>query len=278
MLDQDLFEHEVYLGQTVPMAEISGSLIRPNIEDLNMESRHSGVTDIDCDCIVCRGVGTMVVSLNDQNHCGCRFAECGWLISSVYQISKDTLARIIYRGHEKSHFRLGRPNWSFVCQEGCRFWTDDMFDFVKHHNSDHKDTPGIHFSDINKRDRFFVCVRKGCDFSVKHIDQLHSHYSDKHGLSVKNGENRYFCHELQCSFTSKRWSDLIRHYSAKHCTRSKKFSCPVLWCKYHGDNNGFSRKDKMQSHMSNVHKGNADQKKARGRALAKIQPKKQNAV
>ena len=62
----------------------------------------------------------------------------------------------------------------------------------------------------------------------------------------------YYCAYECCSFHTKRWSDLLRHCQAKHCLNPPKFPCPVVGCKYSGDN-GFRRKDKFNDHYRNVH-------------------------
>ena len=86
---------------------------------------------------------------------------------------------------------------------------------------------------------------------------------------------KYTCLELDCQVVTKHFGDLRRHYKAKHCTNPNKeqFPCPVVWCKYSGDN-GFARKDKLKSHYKNIHEGKAGLAKA-GRVLkpAALRPK-----
>ena len=68
------------------------------------------------------------------------------------------------------------------------------------------------------------------------------------------GENKLTCAENDCHVKVSSMTDLKRHYTSKHCTKSEKFSCPLVWCKYSGDN-GFKRKDKLNSHYRNAHGG-----------------------
>ena len=67
-------------------------------------------------------------------------------------------------------------------------------------------------------------------------------------------DGKYRCNASNCTKAFKRFDDLIRHVSAKHCENPQKFPCPLLWCKYSGDN-GFTRRDKLKSHYKNVHEG-----------------------
>ena len=82
------------------------------------------------------------------------------------------------------------------------------------------------------------------------------------------GEDKLKCAENDCPVTVSSITDLKRHYTSKHCTKSEKFSCPLVWCKYSGDN-GFKRKDKFKSHYRNAHEG----KMGPGKASRVTKPK-----
>ena len=82
------------------------------------------------------------------------------------------------------------------------------------------------------------------------------------------GEDKLKCAESNCPVAVSSMTDLRRHYISKHCTKSEKFSCPLVWCKYSGDN-GFKRKDKLNSHYRNAHEG----KMGRGKATRVTKPK-----
>ena len=70
------------------------------------------------------------------------------------------------------------------------------------------------------------------------------------------GTNGHFkCLSDHCNFVTKRWSDLKRHSTVMHCKNARKIPCPVPYCKFAGDNNGFLRKDKLTTHINRVHKG-----------------------
>ena len=109
-------------------------------------------------------------------------------------------------------------------------------------------------------DHGMSCRFPGC----KYFTEGHSdHIWHERGHFLKAGNATYHCVEQLCPFTSKRWPDLVRHYTVKHCTSPKKFRypCPVLSCKYNG-NNGFARKDKLNSHYKNIHQGKSGPGKA----------------
>ena len=78
--------------------------------------------------------------------------------------------------------------------------------------------------------------------------------SEEHERSHFGQSGKYTCAEPGCHTTTKKFSDLKRHYAGRHCIDPKKakFPCPVLDCKYSGDN-GFARKDKLKSPYKNVH-------------------------
>ena len=114
----------------------------------------------------------------------------------------------------------------------------------------------------------YKCRFPGClTFSgSSHIDHERCHYGE---------QGKYTCLEQNCQVVTKNFSDLKRHYKVKHCTNPNKeqFPCPEVWCKYSGDN-GFARKDKLQSHYRNIHEGKPGPAKA-GRVLkpATFRPK-----
>lgn len=91
-----------------------------------------------------------------------------------------------------------------------------------------------------------------------------AHYTQDSG---KSG-TLYHCLVENCHFTSKRWYDLQRHTRAKHCSNPTKFACSVIGCKYHGEGNGFTRKDKLIAHYKSMHQG----QKIPGKAARTIKP------
>ncbi|KAL9138609.1 MAG: hypothetical protein Q9175_000182 [Cornicularia normoerica] len=106
----------------------------------------------------------------------------------------------------------------------------------------------------------FACRVTGCQWTTKEdVDDLnmlhkllkHESYWGRQDHYGKPGD--YRCREVGCKFVTKRWTDFKRHSSSKHCIKPTNFECPVLGCKYH--HIGFSRKDKLKSHVDNVHKG-----------------------
>lgn len=74
----------------------------------------------------------------------------------------------------------------------------------------------------------------------------------KHEMDHFGGPGRYHCAENGCNFATHRWSELKRHYMRLHCRSRTLFPCPVIGCE-DGGMNGFGRKDKLKSHLNNVH-------------------------
>lgn len=66
--------------------------------------------------------------------------------------------------------------------------------------------------------------------------------------------NLYHCDIVGCSHKSKRWGDLERHILTRHCSETAKHPCSFPGCERGGEN-GFPRKDKLKSHVENVHRG-----------------------
>ena len=95
---------------------------------------------------------------------------------------------------------------------------------------------------------------------------VRSHYRQDQGR--QKYQSPFCCPVEQCSFTSKRWSDLRRHTAAKHCDNPAKFTCSVIECKYNGEGNGFTRKDKLTAHYKAMHQG----QRIHGQATQAIQP------
>ena len=106
----------------------------------------------------------------------------------------------------------------------------------------------------------FGCRVTGCQWTTKdnpytvHGNVLKVWYHETSSSHYgKPGD--YRCREANCKFVTKRFGDLKRHCSSKHCIKPRNLKCPVLWCKYHQD--GFARKDKLDSHIQKVHGGNS---------------------
>ena len=65
----------------------------------------------------------------------------------------------------------------------------------------------------------------------------------------------FHCPVEDCRYSVKRWSDLRRHTTATHCKNPAMFECSVVGCNYHGEGNGFTRKDKLTAHYRSMHNG-----------------------
>lgn len=100
------------------------------------------------------------------------------------------------------------------------------------------------------------CRFEGCDYIRKYYFQYmpwheKSHYKQDRKI---NG-SPFYCPVKNCRFSTKRWTDLYRHTTATHCNNPAKFECSVIGCKYHGEGNGFTRKDKLTDHCRKMHQG-----------------------
>ena len=70
--------------------------------------------------------------------------------------------------------------------------------------------------------------------------------------SFRPDRNDYRCPEDHCRKKFTDFRGMLRHYQATHCTQPTRYPCTFFNCKYSGDN-GFVRKDKLQSHLRKVH-------------------------
>lgn len=94
------------------------------------------------------------------------------------------------------------------------------------------------------------------------------HEKTHHQRGPKNLQTPFSCLVGNCRYTSKRWPDLLRHTTHKHCNNPAKFACSVIGCKYNGEGNGFTRKDKLMDHCKSMHQG----QKIPGKAVRAIRP------
>ena len=106
----------------------------------------------------------------------------------------------------------------------------------------------------------FGCRVAGCKWSTKDLtyvprNPLEEFFYHEKRRSHYGKPGDWRCREADCKYVTKRWGDLMRHSSSKHCINPKSFECPVLSCKYHQQ--GFTRKDKLTSHIQKVHGGNS---------------------
>lgn len=114
-----------------------------------------------------------------------------------------------------------------------------------------------------------VCRFPGCQerFKMSWVYDAYPKFAE-HERTHFGKLRDYHCLEKGCQLKTKKFADLRRHYTVRHCTNAMKYPCPILGCKYGGDN-GFTRKDKLQSHQRNVHQG----KVVLGKAFRPIKPK-----
>lgn len=121
-----------------------------------------------------------------------------------------------------------------------------------------------------------TCRYPGCSYLFDSVRGSYRHWTYRpvhersHFEAVDaSGVKKFHCNVESCNFSSKKWGDLLRHCTTKHCTNPniQIFPCPDLACKYAGAN-GFTRKDKLKSHL-NVHRGFA----VPGKAPRALEPK-----
>lgn len=114
-----------------------------------------------------------------------------------------------------------------------------------------------------------ACRYPGCQRLIKpeFLQDLPSK-SAEHEQTHFGNLGKYHCLEEGCQTTTKNFADLRRHYNGRHCINAIKYPCPIVGCKYGGDN-GFTRKNKLKSHQRNVHQG----KGVPGKAFRPIKPK-----
>ena len=113
-------------------------------------------------------------------------------------------------------------------------------------------------------DNGFRCRSEECnyisdipDYSLRkyYIQHMIRHERSHYKQDRKIDESPFYCPVKNCRFSTKRWMDLYRHTTARHCNNPAKFECSVLGCKYHGEGNGFTRKDKLADHCRKMHQG-----------------------
>ena len=78
--------------------------------------------------------------------------------------------------------------------------------------------------------------------------------SARHSASSCFG-SQYICGKAECKFEFSRLTDLKRHIRIVHNPESQRMDCPYGWCGRVGEH-GFTRRDHMNEHISEVHKGN----------------------
>ncbi len=128
-----------------------------------------------------------------------------------------------------------------------------------------------------------TCLCIICKFPTVRADYYAKNFCRYTGCSAKiydcsdherghfGGPGSYRCQEKHCPLAKKafkRWADLVRHCRVAHCKIAPVYNCDVLGCKYR--DRGFTRKDKLASHVKNVHHGIATP--IPGKGLRNLQP------
>ena len=98
-------------------------------------------------------------------------------------------------------------------------------------------------------------IRQGLgSFRIRKYRAAHARSHYQRGEGPKESQP-FHCSVENCHYSVKRWSDLQRHTTTTHCKNPAMFECSVIGCKYHGEGNGFTRKDKLTAHYRSMHNG-----------------------
>ena len=125
--------------------------------------------------------------------------------------------------------------------------------------------------------RYVSCRVEGCTWIQKRfnypytaIREVFQHEEDhfREATRDRDGKLIYTCKNDRCQIRTKRKDDVKRHYATVHCKNPERFPCRVIGCPFDGEN-GFTRKDKLTSHMKSTHKGLPHP----GKRLQAIKPK-----
>ena len=118
----------------------------------------------------------------------------------------------------------------------------------------------------------YRCPIADCQFRLCQWPHLNNNSDWRKHLQSHSGKpGEYHCTAKYCPMINKpfkRWAELARHCEGAHCKNAKRYRCHVLGCKYH-DTLSFARKDKLTSHIRNVHAGQV----APGQGLRKLKLK-----
>ena len=122
----------------------------------------------------------------------------------------------------------------------------------------------------SKDDHGFRCRLEGCAFVAPHYipTSLGWHEKRHYKQDFRTSGTPFYCPVESCRFSTKRWTDLYRHTTAKHCNNPGKFECSVIGCQYHGEGNGFTRRDKLTDHCRKMHRG----EKVPGQVVRTLKP------
>ena len=110
--------------------------------------------------------------------------------------------------------------------------------------------------------RYISCRVEGCTWNHKIYwfndecartkSHEESHFREE--TRDQDGKLIFTCKDDRCQIRTKRRDDVKRHYATVHCKNPQRYPCHVIGCQFGGEN-GFTRKDKLTSHMKSTHKG-----------------------
>ena len=122
--------------------------------------------------------------------------------------------------------------------------------------------------------QYISCRIEGCtwkqDYSYESIWKVSYHEENHFREETRDQDGKliFTCKNDRCQIRTKRKDDVKRHYATVHCKNPERFPCHVIGCPFGGEN-GFTRKDKLTSHMKSTHKGLPHP----GKRLQAIKPK-----
>lgn len=235
-----------------------------------------------CDCLVCMvplakdDIQTRIATRTQELHCFT--SGCDWKLRTFHDVSltpssrvwESLLLKLEEAKEAKASHKNAYPRHQLV-----------MFDPIKFRYNTEIEKSDCRISGCNWRYQISLLENVLIYDDLEHYlrSQIHTmqwaikEHEWSHHVEKQPG-GRLACKQDHCKYTTKRILDLKRHCKSKHCANPERLPCPVLWCKYSNDNNGFTRKDKLNSHLKNVHANNAP----RGQTLKNLQPKIEDAT
>ena len=112
-----------------------------------------------------------------------------------------------------------------------------------------------HFVSCNWTPSYLSYADRGKNWARISVRNDRAAHAKSHYQKVQGPNQPFHCPVEGCRFSAKRWSDLQRHTTTTHCNNPAMFECSVIGCNYHGEGNGFTRKDKLTAHYRSMHNG-----------------------
>ena len=127
-----------------------------------------------------------------------------------------------------------------------------------------------HFVSCNWTPSYLSYADRGIKWAKRSVRKDRAAHARSHYQRGEGPEESqpFHCPIEDCHYSAKRWPDLRRHSTATHCKNPAMFECSVIGCRYHGQGNGFTRKDKLTAHCRSMHNG----QRVPGQVVRTLQP------